>query len=767
MSTLNIATSFITSNKSVFGYFSEQGQGLYIPMYQREYSWDTDNIDQLLEDLTKGIQRIASGEIQDDSKEIRFLGTIITVYATGAELHLDDPEGKPTRTDKLIDGQQRVSTIALMATLLVKHLLAIKAKVKVGNPIYEQVQQICNALINKKLMLVFSFDLGRGTPSYKPKIIRGSVDYWTSDRADDVAYHSELSNYLARVIRAIIDNNPLPGLQKDEDGKPTLLYQNARKIDGWIKNTVMMAHDPSFDGDFSSAEHIIEHFSQDQIWSFDRPQLVDCIKEKNPDKKSNSYILCELVQVISVCHYLLDRCCFTVIQPTDEDWAFDMIQSLNATGTPLTAIETFKPMVVTEVETTGSKFSESKSGRYLKKVEDYLSAAKTAQLKNKLTNDYLTSFFTSTNGSNVSTHFSYQRRALQNLFSAQNTFEGKEHFIVRMGNYAEFYKQWTEYEGPYSFPEIDHSAEANLAALLILFLKKSNHKMAITVLGRFYEDVIEKKEDAVQHFVDAVKVVAAYYFLWRATHPNTGLDSSYRNYFEELSRGTITLFSVETLREYFTKRIEEKQVGKKDLWVAKAKEYFKYDNHGRDILRLALLISAHETIVDGHNKGLMKVGRSGGQQYLTLEKWLSEDLKTIEHVAPQTNESRWDDGLYDSPINTFQSIGNLTLLPQDLNSSVGNRPWAEKLLYYKCVSETDPDVLQSIETEAQKQNVDLKEDTINMLRECGFNQHILPISTMDYSDKWDKALVERRTERMLGIIWDRISPWVIVEDDAT
>ena len=735
-------------------------------MYQRDYSWDTDNIDQLLEDLTRGIQRIASGEVRDDSKEIRFLGTIITVYANGVELHIEDPQGKPTRTDKLIDGQQRVSTIALMATLLVKQLLAIKAKVKSGNPIYDQVQEICNTLINTRLMLVFSFYLGRGTPKYKPKIIRGSVDYWTSDRDESIAYRSELSGYLARVIRAIIDNNPIPGLQKDEEGKPTLLYQNARKIEGWLKNTVMMAHDPSFDGDFSSAEQIIEHFSQDQIWDFERPQLVECIKEKNPDKRSNSYILSELVQIISVCHYLLDRCCFTVIQPTDEDWAFDMFQSLNATGTPLTAIETFKPMVVTEVESSGVKYSESKCGKYLKKLEDYLSAAKTAQQKNKWTNDYLTSFFTSTNGCNVSTHFSYQRRTLQELFSAQVSFEDKEQFIGRMGNYAEFYKKWTDYEGPYLFPEIEHSAEANLASLLILFLKRSNHKMALTVLGRFYENVIEKKENAVQDYVDAVKAISSYYFLWRATYPNTGLDSTYRNFFDSLSKGAITDLTINSVREYFAKQLEEKSIKTRDQWIAKAKDYFKYDKHGRDIIRLALLISAHETTVDSQNRGLMKVGRSGDQQYLTLEKWLNDDLKTIEHVAPQTNESGWDDGLYDSPINTFQSIGNLTLLPQDLNSSVGNRPWAEKLLYYKCVSETDPEVLRGIETEAQNQNVTLKEETIHLLMECGFNSHIRPISDMDYCDRWDKNLVERRTERMLEIIWDRISSWLIIEEDS-
>lgn len=76
MASINIENSFITENRSVYTFMSQTGQGLYIPLYQRDYSWDSDNIEQLLEDISKGIERIAS---VSDEKEIRFLGTIITV----------------------------------------------------------------------------------------------------------------------------------------------------------------------------------------------------------------------------------------------------------------------------------------------------------------------------------------------------------------------------------------------------------------------------------------------------------------------------------------------------------------------------------------------------------------------------------------------------------------------------------------------------------------------------------------------------------------
>lgn len=37
--------------------FSKNGLGFYIPKYQRNYSWNVDNIKQLLEDIYTGIER--------------------------------------------------------------------------------------------------------------------------------------------------------------------------------------------------------------------------------------------------------------------------------------------------------------------------------------------------------------------------------------------------------------------------------------------------------------------------------------------------------------------------------------------------------------------------------------------------------------------------------------------------------------------------------------------------------------------------------------
>lgn len=759
MAILNIEQSFLTDNRSVLDFLNKPGQGLYIPLYQRDYSWDSDNIEQLLEDLSRGIQRISSGEISNDNKEIRFLGTIIIVQEPNRNnIYPVETQALPTCIDKLIDGQQRISTIALMATLLTKRLTEIKDKIKPNNEIYEEINEICNIWIDKKLIPIFSFDLGRGTPRLKPKIIRGAKDYWTKIDDVDIAYRSELSNYLGHFIKACVEGTKLPCLPKEKD-KKTLLYQNGKKIEKWLKEIVSTAHVKDHE-EFACANDIINNFSQEHLWDFERDNLIDIIKAEDfSSSRTNSYILNELVQVISVCHYLLDRCCFTIIQPTDDDWAFDMFQSLNATGTPLTAIETFKPTIVNTVDgEVGLIFKDSNSDKSFKKVENFLAETTTAAQKNKRTNEFLTSFFIAYNGKTISTHFSYQRKILNDVYNSLNPFINKELFIKKMGNYAEFYQNWIKYDGKNNsrFPMLDNS-DAELASMLILFLKASNHKMAITMLGSMYYFVIEQCDNALNNFTNAVKSISAYYFLWRSTHSNSGLDSTYREFFKQNTNSQVTL---EAIKKHLQNELLIKSISNKKDWMSKAKSYLKYNTTSSEIIRLSILIAAHDTISNPGEKGLIMPGREGSQNYLSIEKWNSQHLKTIEHIAPQKNNGTWDDKLYEEHIDPYQTIGNLTLLPKDLNSSAGNKSWKEKLLYYQCVAEENIEKLNDIENTANNIGITLNKDTVKILKESKFNKHISSISTLTRDDNWNRDLVDKRTDIMLDIIWERVSKWI-------
>ena len=117
MSVIDIQNAFFTEGRSVYDFFQRPGVGFYIPIFQRDYSWDKDNVEQLLEDITKGVSAMIESE-----NEIRFLGTIITVQEKDRRrIQPLELPGLPATIDKIIDGQQRLSTIALFATQLYKY----------------------------------------------------------------------------------------------------------------------------------------------------------------------------------------------------------------------------------------------------------------------------------------------------------------------------------------------------------------------------------------------------------------------------------------------------------------------------------------------------------------------------------------------------------------------------------------------------------------------------------------------------------------------
>jgi len=753
METIEFDKLFEPSNKSVLDFYRVSGVGYYIPEYQRGYSWDKDNINQLLTDISEGVERLVDGSAD---QEIHFLGTIITVIEQASKNK--DPKGKPTRIDMIIDGQQRVITISIFASIIVKALIKYQNAFKASSPFYEETKEIISIWI-KRLMEIIYFDMSRGKPHFKPRIIRGGVDYWTADGDIDEAYKSELANYQAHFIDSYLEyetnNNSKPSFPSFKDSGR--YSENARRLERWI-NQIAESHLNDND-DYPNASSIINNVSQSLIWDYERPSLKELIeKQFTPDKTKESSALCSLVQIIASCYYLLQRCCFCVIRPANEDWAFDMFQSLNATGTPLTALETFKPVVLNYLKTNKLEYKGSKTEYYFKKVEDFLSEPNTAVLKTRRTNDYVVSFFTSYNGEKVPTHFSGERRALVDSYDQLESSNEKESFIKKMGDYSDFYRLWLGYDGSKSFKLNDVHDESELISLLILFLKNSNHRMAITTLGSIYQGVLDKTPTADQDFVDVVKATAAFYFLWRAAYANNGLDVAYRNLFQN-AFSSKTPVNVKSIKEHFVATLVDKGIKKND-WKSRAAGNLKYGKNNNDFIRLALLISSTDTIPDPACKGLIKKGKEGTSNYLKLRYWLSEDLKTIEHVAPQTNPGTWDDELYDQDTSYVNSLGNLTLLPVDLNSSIGNKSLSEKLLYYKCVAEDDQEKLDQVAQKASKLGLTLNDSTVELLKSCKYSQHILPISSLDFCDSWKSDLVKKRTNAILDIIWDRLMSWL-------
>lgn len=772
---INIEDAFNTENRSVYEYFQSPGVGFYIPLYQREYSWDLDNIDQLLQDIAKGIENVTEG-VKD---EIRFLGTIITVtYRDKTKISPQDTKALPSSVQKVIDGQQRLSTLALISGLLHWHIRKIEEKFNKSLKkslisdasqiqISEEIAESCT-FWKEKLLAIFSVDLMRGKPTRKPKIIRGSQDKWVMQEENNQSYNSPVAKYLYETIENIYSKKDFPKFEKENN-----VGKNLREVDNWIKKSVLNAHINR--NGFCSATDILKHFDQEYIWQYDRPNLEELINENDfEDSNSLSFITCSIVQLFAVCHYLLDRCCFTIIQPMDDDWAFDMFQSLNATGTPLTSIETFKPIVVSMLEREKREFKNSLEDKYFTKIESAFGDQKTAAQKSKFTNDLLTSFALPTDGTKLATHFSSQRKWLERIYEVGlGNDKDRLDFIRHFGNYSEFYSEiWNKYRGEnnQSIYQISGSRDSEIASLLLLYLVESNHRMAITLLAPFYSEVVEGKENSISNFIKVIKLISAFYTIWRSCKSNSGLDDVYRNYFrghQKIKNAPVNWlknrkFDYEDIKNYLIEILKNDSEGDltdKNTWQEIAKSYLSYDN-AYNVCKFSLFIGAHDTIPDGTNPGLMKRGTDNSNPFLTLKNWTSPELKTIEHIAPEKQSNGWPDNIYSSKL--VNSIGNLTLLPLKVNISASNRGWKDKLIYYRFLSEKDPEKIQELEIKAKNEGLELNPSTISLLKNSQFNSHIEHILLLGENQEWDDSIIQKRAHRITHILWDRISSWIFI-----
>jgi|GEM_PF-541076 len=791
---MDINKFFSTSSEPVLYFFNQPSLGYYIPLYQRKYSWDSENIDQLMEDICSGVS-----ELLEDEKSIHFMGTIILISIDENDkintIKPKEPRALPSRIDNVIDGQQRISTIALLGCCLYENIYKLKNKLKLNkdyNPeLMEELEEAVNYFLNN-LIELFSFKMQLGKPKYKPIIIRGSLDNWTREGEESEHYKSEISSYLAAFIQALDEIEESKYKNKSFPKVPiyrnSLIYKNIQQIEYWLEKVIKSVEDPDINYPF--AWEIVEKLNPSELselWGYSYPYLCEEVKQykniSNSDLDRNQAIICSLVQLFTFTGYLLKRCCFTLIKPVSEVRAFDMFQSLNATGTPLTAIETFKPLVVNIADSEGKGFKDSNFDKYFQEIEDLMKSLRSASSsnKNQRTNEYLNLFSLVYEGKSLQKQFSTQRNWLINKFSKKEDQESslidKETFIQRMSYMAEYCQTilYSQDNINNCLPELTlvDESKRKLASFCLLYLKKANHQMAHTILSRFYILAIHHQNDseydqkqAQENFIIACQVVTAFFTLWRSALPNAGLDNVYKNLlYNDISweKGDSQL-TIENLQNKFKNALKKNEIGMKETWLNKAINYLRYKNVQK-VCRFVLFLISNDTIPDPYEPGLIIRGKSNSSKsYLEPSQWSSEDFKRIEHIAPQQEQSNLeidndgDENLSESDY--YEKIGNLTLLPIKINSSAGDKQWIEKWIYYRHLAEKDPEKLNQLKQKAESNDISLDRNDIQQLQKASYAHHLESIISIGAEGKWDKELIERRTKRICEILWERMNEWL-------
>ena len=225
------------------------------------------------------------------------------------------------------------------------------------------------------------------------------------------------------------------------------------------------------------------------------------------------------------------------------------------------------------------------------------------------------------------------------------------------------------------------------------------------------------------------------------------------------------ILDVDELRCEFRSFLGASTIGVHDkaTWIGRAKALPLASQSSRHLCRFLMLAAAHHARPDNLKPGLLtRDGVTPGAPiaFFNYRNWVDQKYATVEHVAPDAGApSEWDMSIY-TENTTKHKIGNLVLLPEKENQSIGNAPWDKKKVFYKALmSRTDTERNDLISL-AKSEGYMFGRKTETLIHNSDFLHMLDPL--WDVHD-WTKDLIEERSENILDLAWEQVAPWLFYD----
>jgi hypothetical protein len=762
---------------SVSQFLSEPSQGLYIPPYQRAYSWELPKIRRLLSDIAHGLDQLA--EFEDS---ICFLGTVIALR----DINYTTVEPKyrsqvPSKVMTIIDGQQRMTTLLLLTTVLHEEIRVRAEKLARNDEpsvwCYNQALDVTGRLAN-----CFEEDMRYGEHRYYPRMIRSYYDVWSRNKGE-ARYRSPVGYYLesyGAYARGEEPTKPYKHLLIDPekaDGIDIEAYKHLDRMRDQMKSMLRKAVNGGMKKEDDVLLPIGPDIAQSQklqfaLFNSEFPESV--VGRLGEEAKE-----VPLIRLIVFANYLLHRVTVAVVTAKREDYGFDMFEALNTTGQPLTAIETFKPRAIQAEGLDGWQESESKT--HFDVIEAYLDreGSTSADKRQAVTSSVLLPFAMFQDGTKLTKRLNDQRRYLRGVFDKDPDIEERRKVLSGIAQVARFY------EGPWASPQKVPACEdvslRQQAGISLAALRDGGHDIVVGLLTRYYAAhrlaSTETVEPAARQFLIAAQSCGAFYALWRGAFGGTaGIDGVYRSLmkhgvddgesprFTRLDGDLTEVPSVESLQSYLRERLKDKDIDTKEKWVAQASLTPVYQS-SKPLARLLLLAASQNSTPDNAKPGLVVRGRSGLLETLEPERWNDAAFATIEHVAPQkpSGNGGWKNDLYEDP-ELIERIGNLTLLPAVENASASNRSWHLKRLMFRALSAATVEEAEQMLADAEAQELHLGSGAQEIVKQSRYLPLVAAVAQR--GDEWTAEFVAERSKRLCSLAWDALTPWLGFEQQT-
>jgi len=634
--------------------------GYRVPEYQRPYDWSETNVKRLYTDCLRGFNRMGHGT---STSAYCFLGSLILVNEKSKEASF------PGNSVAIIDGQQRLTTLALMACALHSELNNL-----VIDDLSDNNGKIANWLKQERKDLLI--DLSRialgniqnsGTSiSCFPKIVRESYNDNRAVEAGNAEYNSPISKFLDEFATSWQAGETfvppiLPSTRAGEQVKNNFL-----KLREYIEN---ISNEEAYD-DYDAIIVPSSYFQRSQY-----RELFTLLRDHfdNDDSKINKVLsslnknedVADVTRYLLFCRYFLSNVILTTITAEDESLAFDMFDSLNTTGEPLTALETLKPLVISFENRKPKKYKKGVSKKYFDEMAEILDEPNlsTAQKQN-LTRDAIINVALLTSGEKLGRETSEQRAKLRSHFdkAVSKNDEAATRYIKHIRNVIVFRDAYwqADYEKLSKFHPATVIEEVKFLFSIISGLKTH---LALPILQRYWSPDM-KFEDQTE-FIDVTRAVVAFLLLRRGfTGTTASIDTEFRKLMSRnlssqkekssayLMTGIDTEYRRPTSLELRSGLSDSLKIGRyrfsnKSAWVSKTARNSLYS------VSAPLCKALHLFAADGSQPDASKPGhwiRKGIKTSTQLERanystWVLENVKTVEHVAPKTlaKKGDWDD----------------------------------------------------------------------------------------------------------------------------
>lgn len=708
--------------QTTFDFLGDASRYLYIPAYQRPFAWKAKgDISRFFNDVIDGIHEMTGGDHDDASA---FLGALILVNdVTREQIHPAVKAQVPAGVHIVIDGQQRCTTIAVWVcalltaigdtrTLLEKDLGSEGEDAASGwSDLLTHIDsfhtQLASMIRNKKTE-------SKTSPQYTyyPKLIRSHEDLW-SVKAREAKYVSPIGRLLwsmscwlltdrrkrfkYKLDELDFDGFRIPEVPSSERISHKEVVDAFKKLLDWCTN---YATNPTAE----SAPDLPRLWESKQVQmvalgaELDET-IVKILKAKRDELDKRQLLGHQVIRLALLASYLMNRVCVTVVTTERDDRAFDMFDALNTTGQPLTAFETFKPIVIEHVGL--AHYRDSDEFKLIQEIDELFKEGD----KNKQTEKFVIHAALLERGRKESKRLAKQRDWLKSHF----TRLGKQREQIKtLQNLASLARLEMNFAGlgERTLPTISPDAQ-----LAFEILRETKHDITLPLLARFQKQydfaaTSQERGEAAADFGKACKIVAAFATLWRLANGGTAqIDDKFRLL---MQGGTLALGGaqgapvfqigpycnfpessaalspdisrlskeVKSLLQHGGTASQHADLADATIWTAKTSGRASYLEERR-FLRFFLATAMHDSIPSVAEIGLLERGNSGTNDMLGIHaKWF-EEKHSIEHVAPQSRRD-WPQDIYE-PDDTLQHcIGNLTLLRPDINSAIKDRTWKVK-----------------------------------------------------------------------------------------